>query len=285
MKENGISCPGLSGAGADLYGGTLHMKRKWKIAAAVLCVCLLLTVAYAATSGAGTQNDPLVTLSYLTNIFAPKVKELADQTVEEYQAENRDELEGMIDGWDEEVRQAIDEAEVSGSSGATYQTVTLEGDQVLVLGEGCEVILRSGTAKWTAESLLMDTTSGKGLASGKKLEMNHLYVGLAEGYITAVSTQSTTTTQPAQATGTVTAGPLNIRSGPSSSNNIVGSLNEGDVVVILDTVDGWHRVTSGGVTGYISADYVEVYEAEPTPSVEPAAATATFMVRGSYTVE
>jgi len=261
------------------------MKRKWKIAAVVVCVCFLLTVAYAAVSGAGTQNDPLVTLSYLTNIFAPQVEELAEQTVKEYQEENRNELESLIDKWDWEVQQAIDEAEVSGSSGATYQQVTLEGDQILILGEGCEVFLRSGTAKWTAESLLMDTTSGGGLASGRKLEVNHLYMALAEGFITVVGSQSTTTTQPAQTTGTVTAGPLNVRSGPSSSNNVVGTLNEGDTVVILNTVDGWHQITSASVAGYVSADYVEVHEPEPVPSEEPVAATATFMVRGTYTVE
>jgi len=261
------------------------MKRKWKIAAVVVCVFFLLTVAYAAVSGAGSKNDPLVTLSYLTNIFAPQVEELAEDAVAEQQVENREELEEAIEDWDWRVQQAIEDAGVSGGGGATYQLVELEAGEILVLGEGCEVLLRSGNAKWTAESLLMDITSGGGLANGKQLAANHMYMALDEGYITVEDNRPASTPQPTQTTGTVTDGPLNVRSGPGSGNSVVGTLNKGDTVVILSTVDGWHQITSGSISGYISADYVDVHEAEPAPSEEPEPATATFMVRGVYSVE
>ena len=39
--------------------------KKWKIAAAALCLCFLFTAAYAANATPGGQTDPLVTLSYL----------------------------------------------------------------------------------------------------------------------------------------------------------------------------------------------------------------------------
>lgn len=259
------------------------MKRKWKIAVAVVCVLLLVTVAYAAVSGAGGQNDPLVTLSYLTNVFAPKVEELAEHVVGEHQEENEAELNDAIDYWDERVQQAIDEAGVSGSGGVTYHEVTLEAGEILVMQEGCEVILRFGSVKWNADTALMDMTSGSDLASGKMLSANHLYMNVGEGALSVVGGQSAPT-QPAETTGTVTAGPLNVRSEPSGGNNIVGSVNEGDVVTILATVDGWYQITIGSLSGYVSADFVTVNETEPAPSEEPAA-SVTLLVRGAYQIQ
>lgn len=257
------------------------MKRKWKIAVAVVCALFLVTVAYAAVSGAGGQNDPLVTLSYLTNVFAPKVEDLAEQVVGEHQAENEAELNDAIDYWDERVQQAIDEAGVSGSGGVTYHEVTLEAGEILVMQEGCEVILRSGAVKWNADTALMDMTAGSDLASGKALSANHLYMSIGDGALSVVGGQ--TTAQPTVTTGTVTAGPLNVRSGPGSGNSIVGSVNEGDVVTILSTVDGWHQITIGSLSGYVSAQFVTVNEAEPAPSEEPA--TVTLLVRGAYQIQ
>ena len=257
------------------------MKRKWKIAAAVVCALFLVTVAYAAVSGAGGQNDPLVTLSYLTNVFAPKVEDLAKKVVGERQEQNEIELNDAIDYWDEQVQQAIDEAGVSGSGGVTYHEVTLEAGEILVMREGCEVILRSGAVKWNGDTALMDMTAGSDLASGKALSANHLYMSTGDGALSVVGGQ-TTTTQPAKTTGTVTAGPLNVRSGPGGG--IVGSVNKGDVVTILSTVDGWYQIAIGSLSGYVSADYVTVNEAEPAPSGAPAA-SVTLLVRGAYQIQ
>ena len=65
--------------------------------------------------------------------------------------------------------------------------------------------------------------------------------------------------------GQVTAEPsLNVRSGPGTSYSILASLPYGRWVVILDDSDpGWYQVlcsNSAGqaVTGYVSAEYVEV---------------------------
>ena len=74
------------------------MKRKWKIAAAAACVVFLVTVAYAAT--AGSQNDPLITLGYLENIFAPQVEEQVDSAVEAEQDALRQDLDQAIEDWD-----------------------------------------------------------------------------------------------------------------------------------------------------------------------------------------
>ena len=53
---------------------------------------------------------------------------------------------------------------------------------------------------------------------------------------------------------------LNVRSGPGSSYDKIASIKNGDRVTILeDDGSGWYRVDiGGGVTGYVSSDYVSV---------------------------
>lgn len=53
---------------------------------------------------------------------------------------------------------------------------------------------------------------------------------------------------------------LNVRSGPGSSYDKVASIKNGNKVIILeDAGSGWYKVDiGGGVTGYISSDYVSV---------------------------
>ncbi len=58
-------------------------------------------------------------------------------------------------------------------------------------------------------------------------------------------------------TGTVTASALNVRSGPSTSNSIVGKVYKGNSVEILDSSNGWHKVKlSNGQVGWASAQYI-----------------------------
>lgn len=262
------------------------MKQIWKIAAAVVCVCLLVTVAFAAFGGAGSQTDPLVTLSYLNGIFTPKVQSMVDQTVLNQQAQNKTELDNAVTNWDNQIRQAIQQAGVSGSSSVSYTTVTLQPGQMLLVAEGCEIILRSGIAGWVSEEAqLLDTTGAADLASGKTLTANHLYLTTGNGVVTAAVTSSAPApSQPATVTGTVTAGPLNVRATPGGE--IVGTVKEGDVVTIIATVDGWYQISIGDLSGYVSAAYVTVNPGStPAPSEPPAAEAVVLLVRGTYQIQ
>lgn len=50
---------------------------------------------------------------------------------------------------------------------------------------------------------------------------------------------------------------LNVRSGPGTSYSKVTSLSDGTVVNIVGIDSGWYKITtSGGVTGYVSSDYM-----------------------------
>ena len=69
---------------------------------------------------------------------------------------------------------------------------------------------------------------------------------------------STLITTPAGSTGVVTAEPyLNVRLNPSTNATILTKVNKGVTVSIEETVNGWHKITVNGVTGWVSAAYVK----------------------------
>ena len=52
-------------------------------------------------------------------------------------------------------------------------------------------------------------------------------------------------------------GYLNVRKTPESFGEVIGKLPKGGACEILDTsTDGWYQISSGGVTGYVSSQYV-----------------------------
>ena len=87
-------------------------------------------------------------------------------------------------------------------------------------------------------------------------------------------------------TGTVAAGVvLNVRSGPGTSNSVIGRLNGGTSVTILGSDDSgaWYRITSSAFSGegWVSASFVSSGGA---PAAAPAAAPAQAGDGGTVTV-
>lgn len=155
------------------------MKKLWitrlAVGAAVACA---LTLAVLAASQ-GSQSDPLVTLSYLTDKFTPSILSQVDTKLNEREAALEDKLE---------------QAAGTGSGGSsTYQIVTLTQGQKLAAGASCEILLRSGTAVCVSDSApgLVDMTSGGTLANGGALVANHLYLATIEGRGVSASTAVT----------------------------------------------------------------------------------------------
>lgn len=143
------------------------MKTKMKVICALLCMTLVIGVAYAT---AGSAEDPLVTLSYLNNIFAPQVTGEMENMV----AEKSTELETRFN-------EALAEVPTGGTGGeaaSVFSVVTLNKGQVLVGEIGCEVMLRVGTAECVSSGStgLIDVTDGSVLGDGKELVKNHLYM-------------------------------------------------------------------------------------------------------------
>ena len=77
------------------------------------------------------------------------------------------------------------------------------------------------------------------------------------------NTTSTYKTQTSK-TGIVTAYALNIRKGPSTSYERIGSLAEGQKVTVTSTAsNGWYKIkTSSGKVGYVSPKYLKVSTTE-----------------------
>ncbi|MBR5472248.1 MAG: hypothetical protein IKU81_09125 [Oscillibacter sp.] len=144
-------------------------KRSWL--APLLVVVMIfgamnMTVSVAAEPG--SDQDPLVTLSYLNDTFLKTVLEKVDQKIAARNTEIVKQLGGQASG---------------AESANTFSVVTLTQGQILTGDIGCEVMLRVGTAACVSPSApgLIDETSAGTLNNGGALEKNHLYMMTIEG--------------------------------------------------------------------------------------------------------
>ena len=115
------------------------VKKKWIRGLVCVLTEALLGVTGAVAANVGSQEDPLVTYSYLNNTF---------------------------------------KNEVLSEANGGFVLVTMSSGQTLKGEVGTEVMLRVGTAVCTASSTpgLIDTTSAGTLNNGAALEKNHLYM-------------------------------------------------------------------------------------------------------------
>ena len=131
------------------------MKKKRIIAVLVIAVLALAGGMAYAFSGYGTQDDPLITKSYLDSILTEQIMAQAQEK--------------------------LDAAE-SSRQGA-FTVLTLTNGQTVTCEPGCEIMLRIGSAMaHGADSpVLVDTTSASSLEDGGALERNHLYMATITG--------------------------------------------------------------------------------------------------------
>lgn len=89
-----------------------------------------------------------------------------------------------------------------------------------------------------------------GFVSGEYLVVHE------EGQEQAVALAAEADAEAASTFGRITASSLNVRSGPSTDHEKVGSLAAGRVVELLEESDGWYRIENG----YISTEYVTIVD-------------------------
>ena len=149
-----------------------------RTALCVLLAAVVLTAFAYLAGGGGSQGDPLVTLSYLTDTFTAQVLEKVDKSLEERNASLRRELEQEIAQAEQELRGQQGGGAPAGGGTSSYTAVTLSSGQTLQGEAGCEVILRSGSAVCVASGApgLVDATAGSSLNHGGALQENHLYL-------------------------------------------------------------------------------------------------------------
>lgn len=69
---------------------------------------------------------------------------------------------------------------------------------------------------------------------------------------------------------------VNVRSEPNTESEILGKLYDNSAATVLETTeDGWYKITSGSVTGYVKSEYVVVGDEELAKSVSTRYATVT----------
>ena len=124
------------------------MKKKLIIALILVFALALAGAGVWAASNAGTESDPLVAMSYLTDELEPRLQR--------------------------EIDEAIEEA-LGGASAASGGFVGEElSAGALRLSVGTELMCLSGGAY--ADGELVDLTAGGVLSAGEALSVNHLYL-------------------------------------------------------------------------------------------------------------
>ena len=159
-------------------------KRKLRTALCVMLVGTVLAAFVAIAAEAGSQGDPLVTLSYLNDTFLGRLLGKVDSKIGEQNQTIRQELEQRIDQAEQEILgQVTGTGTVSGTT-ASYHEVTLSDGQTLYDSAGCEVMLRSGSASCVSEGKstpgLVDISGGGTINHGSALKENHLYTMTAD---------------------------------------------------------------------------------------------------------
>ncbi len=156
------------------------MKKTLRIVIILLAAALALGAAALAvdvsSAAAGTEEDPLVTLSYLNEVFTTRVTELFHQELEEKQ----EALQGAL----EERVSALEALEPGEGGSADYVVETLYDGQTLVCQRGAELLLRVGEASVLASDTpgLVDTSTTGELNDGEALVKNHLYMVTINGH-------------------------------------------------------------------------------------------------------
>lgn len=159
------------------------MKRPDRITAAFGAIVLTAVVvvgAFSASAAGGDETDPLVTLSYLTQVVTPELLKKVDEQVAANEQALTDKLNAAIDEYSKKLEQTPSQET---GAGAVYAAVTLSAGQTLYPAAGSELLLRSGEAKVSAgaDPILLDATAGSSLSVGGSLTANHLYVAPLDG--------------------------------------------------------------------------------------------------------
>lgn len=166
------------------------MRKPDRITAAFGAIVLTAVVAvgaFSASAAGGDQTDPLVTLSYLTQVVTPELLGKVDEQVAANEKALTDKLNAAIDEYSKQMEQVLGQG---GSGSAAYVSVSLPAGKTLCPDAGSELLLCSGSGKVAAGStpVLLDATSGASLTVGGSLTASHLYVVSSEGAgVTAVS--------------------------------------------------------------------------------------------------
>ncbi len=189
------------------------VKRKWIAGTSAVLLVLLLLASYMAVAAETTnRDDPLVALSYLTDVLAPETIEKVNSAIDLKAQEMETSMNLILTEYTNELETKIAEFESrneniatdssfvaavtnsvlaqingTGTSGTPsggniassgWQLVQVSSGETYKFSVGGMVLLRIGSATCYTPSSpgIIDTTSGSELEGGGSLERNHLYL-------------------------------------------------------------------------------------------------------------
>ena len=147
---------------------------------------IIMLAAFALVSGAGmlafavpgTQSDPFITLSYLTEIFKPQVMAEVSRAGQDLTQS----FEARIRNVESQIQANQGSAAATPSPADVFSVVTLTRGQSLTCSVGAEIMLRIGAATgFGTAPALVDYTVGEAFSSGSALTPNHMYLVTIEG--------------------------------------------------------------------------------------------------------
>ncbi len=158
------------------------MKKTLRTGACVLLVSMVLTAFVAIANEAGSQGDPLVTLSYLNETFLKQIMSGVDEKLAVRGEALSEMILEQINGAKQDILAELGSSygDETGGVAISFTALTLSPGQTLYGGAGCEVLLRSGSASCVSGGKsvpgLVDTTDGTAIDHGVALVQNHLYM-------------------------------------------------------------------------------------------------------------
>ena len=143
---------------------------------ALVLVAGLGALAVRAAGSAGTEDDPLLTLSYLTEVYTAKVTDLFHADLDARETSLREDLGERISALEAA-------AGIAAPESRDYTVETFLDGETIICQRGTEILLRIGEAVVVASNRpgLVDTSSTGELNDGESLEKNHLYMVTING--------------------------------------------------------------------------------------------------------
>lgn len=129
------------------------MKTRIKAVLFVVCICMIISSAVVLATP-GDDSDPLITLSYITDVLMP------------------------------DIESRISQSGGQGGGSDSFSLVNVEENYMIIGQEGTEFVVRSGTGRIlaTKQGGIADLTDGTDLMEGRAIPLNHhLLVPRADG--------------------------------------------------------------------------------------------------------
>lgn len=191
-------------------------QKKFLITLGALLLIILLFTGYVAVGAEyGTKNDPVVTLSYLTNVYSKTSQSQIDSAVSSQSTVYSSSIDSKISTLQTEVnsklstlnskitgllnnsnfaQEVAEKVEADGSSqSAKWEAVQVASGKTLKTKVGTQVVLRIGSATCSSSGSVgfVNLTGGGNATVGGSLVKNNLYMATVEGLGVKVSSAAT----------------------------------------------------------------------------------------------